>query len=93
MDVYIFIQHAKMNISAENRDGDIFIGTLIQEKKHHCTIGYSISTEQMRLLLAYGPDFCKRATPMEITVKFNSDVRGEPVQFELIWCLQGVWTE
>lgn len=81
-----------MNISVENRDGDMFTGTLIQ-KKSTTAPEVSISTEQMRLHLAYSPDFCKWATPMEITVKFNSDVIGEPVQFELIWCLQGVWTE
>lgn len=81
-----------MNISVENRDGDMFTGILIQ-KKSTTAPEVSISTEQMRLHLAYSPDFCKWATPMEITVKFNSDVIGEPVQFELIWCLQGVWTE
>lgn len=28
---------------------------------------------------------------MEVSVKFNSHVRGEVLQFELIWCLQGVY--
>lgn len=42
----------------------------------------SISTEKMLLHVAHSPDFCKWATPMEITVKFNSDVISEPVQFD-----------
>lgn len=88
----MFIQHAKRNISVENRDGDMFTGTLIKKKSTIAPV-VSISSEQMRLHLAYSPDFCKWATPMEITVKFNSDVIGEPVQFKLIWCLQGVWIE
>lgn len=79
LDVYIFIQHTKMNILVENRYFSF-------RKKSTITPVVSISTEQMRLHLAYSPDFCKWATPMEITVKFNSDVIGEPVQFELIWC-------
>lgn len=91
LDVYIFIQHAKMNISVENRNGNVYWN--IQKKKNTTGPVVSISTEQMCLHLAQGPDFCKWATPMEISVKFNSDVIGEPVQFELIWCLQGVWIE
>lgn len=81
-----------MNISVEKRDGDMFTGTLIQKKTTTAPV-VSIFTEHMCLHLAYSPDFCRWATPMEITVKFNSDVIGEPVQFELIWCLHGVWIE
>lgn len=92
LEVYIFIQHAKMNISVENRDRDMLTGTLIQKRSSTAPL-VSISTEQMRLHLAYGLGFCKWATPMEITVKFNSDVICEPMQFELIWCLQSVWIE
>lgn len=90
LDVYIFIQHAKMNISVEKRDGDMFTGTLTTKKSTIAPV-VSISSEEIHLHLAHSPDFCKWATPMEITVKSNSDVIGEPVQFKLI--LQGVRIE
>lgn len=32
LEVHIFIQRAKMNISAEYRDGDIFTGTFTQKR-------------------------------------------------------------
>lgn len=69
-----------------------FTGTLIQRKSTTAPV-VSISTEQMCLHLAHNPNFCKWATPIEITVKFNSDVIDEEVQFELIWCLQAVQIE
>lgn len=80
-----------MNTSVVNRDGDMFIGTL--RKEHHRNSGEHVHLKQTCLYLAHSPDFCKWATPMEVSVKFNSDVRDEVVQFELIWCLQGVWNE
>lgn len=82
--MYIFIQHAKMNISVENRDRDAYWNT--HSEKTTIAPVVSISMEQMCLHLAYGPDFCKWATPIEITVKFNSDVISEPGQFKPIWC-------
>lgn len=72
--------------------GDMCTGTLIKKKSTTAPV-VSISSERMHLHLACSPDFCKWATPMEITAKFNSDVIGEPVQFELIWCLQGLQIE
>lgn len=68
LDVYIFVQHAKMNISVERKDvyWDMFTGTLIQIKSTTAPV-VSISTEQMCLHLAYSPNFCKWATPIEIS--------------------------
>lgn len=91
---YVYIHSAcqEEHFCGEQKWGYVYWNTH-SEKKSTTGPVVSISTEQMRLHLAYSPEFCKWATPMEITVKFNSDVIGEPVQFELIWCLQCVWIE
>lgn len=77
LNAHMFIQHAKRNDSADSRDGAMFTEALKQRSSY----------------LAQSPHFCKWATPMEVSVKFSSDVRGEARQFELIWCLQGVQNE
>lgn len=88
--VYIHSACQDEHFCGEQRWGYVYWNTHYKKKSTIAPV-VSISSEQMHLHLAHSPDFCKWATPMEITVKSNSDVIGEPVQFKLI--LQGVRTE